>query len=324
MEIGGNMYYTGWSKTKITVMGLFVPVMALVIFLWRFATGYKWEKVEEIIAFSVIPTSFFVFWVYHMKAKISQEEKDGRCSSKIIGLVSAMRQSNMQIGEQWLLDMHVSYLDQTQEIKRVEPDMHYIAPPGSRIPLRYNPINPEEVVVDYDALRDGSWQNSNSDGESHPSSGSFTSSKANASGANVEEILKQAFSNKQSGNTRILDGGTTVINASDDPEMAELAAQLKRQYGKSDHSRSSNEERQEPKADPSSASAMIQIESITPRFDKGANTYEIKGTVYRAGSSGGDEVRINQELQPSEAGEVVPGRVLQCRFGNGGCQILFR
>ena len=317
------MFYTGWSKTRICLTWLPVTIFIIGYMLKGFYSG-EYKSFGDVSSLLIVVVAFLTYWAAHMNAKIKHDRKGGRCTSTVVGRVDSMRQSKLQIGDQWLLDVHVSYLDQTQEIKRVEPDMHYIAPPGSRIPLRYNPINPEEVVVDYDALRDGSWQNSNSDGESHPSSGSFTSSKANASGANVEEILKQAFSNKQSGNTRILDGGTTVINASDDPEMAELAAQLKRQYGKSDHSRSSNEERQEPKADPSSASAMIQIESITPRFDKGANTYEIKGTVYRAGSSGGDEVRINQELQPSEAGEVVPGRVLQCRFGNGGCQILFR
>ena len=310
------MFYTGWSKTRICLTWLPVTIFIIGYMLKGFYSG-EYKSFGDVSSLLIVVVAFLTHWAAHMNAKIKHDRKGGRCTSTVVGRVDSMRQSKLQIGDQWLLDVHVSYLDQTQEIKRVEPDMHYIAPPGSRIPLRYNPKKPEEVIIDYDALRDGNWQNSDSATESHPSSGSFTSSNGNAGGVNAEDILKQAFSSSQSGNTRIIDGGTTVINASDDPEVAELVAQLKRQYGKSDQSRSDTEEGQKAKADPSSASAMIQIESITPRFDKGANVYEIKGTVYRAGSSGGERVRITQELQPSLAGEVVPGRVLQCHYDNG-------
>lgn len=217
--------------------------------------------------------------------------RSGRISSRYtqsaIGTIHGIDFSGTRINNQPLMEANVEYDGVLKKFGALPSDFQFFFSIGDKVVVRYDPKNIKKSAIDLPASMDN------------------LSDKASA----VD--LSTRYSGSRSGNTRIIDGGTTVINASDDPEMAELAAQLKRQYGKSDKSRSYDEERQQPKADPSSASAMIQIESITPTFGKGVNIYEVKGTVYRAGSSGGERVRIIQELQPSEAGEVVPGRVLQ-------------
>ncbi len=66
-----------------------------------------------------------------------------------------MGNSKVRVGKEWLIDILVSYGDQQQEIKYLEPEFQFRYLQGNRIPLKFDPDKSEEVVVDYGVVRGG-------------------------------------------------------------------------------------------------------------------------------------------------------------------------
>lgn len=96
---------------------------------------------------------FVVIYLGYMFLSLRFHLKSERCVTQGWGTVEAMGHSKIRVGKEWLIDILVSYNDQQQEIKYLEPEFQFRYPQGSRIPLKFNPDKPEEVVVDYGVVK---------------------------------------------------------------------------------------------------------------------------------------------------------------------------
>jgi hypothetical protein len=144
--------YLGLSRIKVTIW-LVIVTMVTSAMLYKgysaFGTlGESWLPI-------VLKTyGFFIaLWAAYMLLAFRFHRKAARCINREWGTVEAMGHSKVRVGKEWLIDILVSYGDQQQEIKCLEPEFQFRYPQGSRIPLKVNPDKPEEVVVDYAVIR---------------------------------------------------------------------------------------------------------------------------------------------------------------------------
>ncbi|WP_419811117.1 DUF3592 domain-containing protein [Bacterioplanoides sp.] len=255
------------------------------------------------IIFSVFLT---YLWAYNIYKNHLENEKRKRCKEKIIGIVTSMRDSKLAQNERRFLNIHVQYLSHEKEILYVPPDFKYHSPPGSPIPLKYNPNNPEEVVIDYEAIKQGDWDDSPTQ----------TGNTQNQFGSNdINSIIQTALAGGsvqpgKHGNVNVVvqDSEPTIIkasdiNASDNPELASIIEQLKQ---------TATTQKPTSAAKPQeNSTSMIKITDISPQFFRGANIYEISGEVFNSDLNG-KRLTFSQTLTTEQAADVFPGRMLPC------------
>lgn len=145
--------YLGFSPIKIFLWYLVVMIV-LAIFYVKMAGGLIITKTlyttvtPIVLIFTVITFSYLVLYRINVN-------KRARCTLETKGVVIEMRHSNIRIGEEWLINIKVSYDGIIQEIRGLEPDFQFILSEGCTLPLKCNPDNLEEVVIDYDKLEKG-------------------------------------------------------------------------------------------------------------------------------------------------------------------------
>lgn len=144
--------YLGFSRTKVTMW--FVAVIAAISFVtYKFHSAFGSLGESGLSTILQISGFFVVIYVGYMCLSLRFHLKSERCVRREWGTVEAMGHSKVRVGKEWLMDILVSYGDQQQEIKCLEPEFQFRYPQGSRIPLKVNPDKPEEVVVDYAVIR---------------------------------------------------------------------------------------------------------------------------------------------------------------------------
>jgi hypothetical protein len=144
--------YLGFSRTKVTLW--FVIIMAVIAFMTnKFYSAFGSLGESGLSTILQISGFFVVIYVGYMCLSLRFHLKSERCVRREWGTVEAMGHSKVRVGKEWLIDILVSYGDQQQEIKCLEPEFQFRYPQGSRIPLKVNPDKPEEVVVDYAVIR---------------------------------------------------------------------------------------------------------------------------------------------------------------------------
>ena len=144
--------YLGFSRAKVTMW--FVIVMAVIAYMaYEFHSVFGSLGESGLSMILQISAFFVVIYLGYMLLSLRFYLKNERCVSREWGTVEAMGHSKVRVGKEWLVDILVSYGEQQQEIKYLESEFQFRYPQGSRIPLKFNPDRPEEVVVDYAVVR---------------------------------------------------------------------------------------------------------------------------------------------------------------------------
>lgn len=187
--------YLGFSRTKVTMW--FVAVIAAISFVTnKFHSAFGSLGESGLSTILEISGVFVVIYLGYMFLSLRFYLKSERCVSREWGTVEAMGNSKVRVGKEWLIDILVSYGDQQQEIKCLEPEFQFRYPQGSRIPLKFNPDKPEEVVVDYGVIRgevEPVKDNSDMNSTFAASSADLQKIIADASAASINEVAGDAI-----------------------------------------------------------------------------------------------------------------------------------
>lgn len=145
--------FLGFSRTKVTMW--FVIVLVVIFFMaYKFHSAFGSLGDSGLSTILQISGFFVAIYLGYMFLSLRFHFKSERCVNREWGTVEAMGHSKVRVGKEWLIDILVSYgSNQQQEIKYLEPEFQFRYPQGSRIPLKFNPDKPEEVVVDYGVVR---------------------------------------------------------------------------------------------------------------------------------------------------------------------------
>lgn len=212
--------YLGFSRTKVTMW--FVIVLFIIsIMTYKFHTAFGSLDGSGVSTILQISGFFVVIYLGYIFLSLRFHFKSERCVNREWGTVEAMGYSKVRVGKEWLVDILVSYgSNQQQEIKYLEPEFQFRYPQGSRIPLKFNPDKPEEVVVDYGVIR----------GEVEPvEDSSAVNLVFEASSGNLQKIIADASAaaiNEVAGDTVVANAQVKSLTESEEKGQYNVILQI--------------------------------------------------------------------------------------------------
>ncbi|MFC3680096.1 DUF3592 domain-containing protein [Bacterioplanoides pacificum] len=145
------MLYFNSSNTFVSLV-LLLPATVLAYQSFKSFSSAQPGAFADGILFLIIFLALISVWAFNILKNRDNARLAQRCTEAVTGVVVSMWDSNLARNERRFVNVIVQYLGRERQIDYVDPNFKYHSPPGSPIALRYNPDNPDDVVIDYSAL----------------------------------------------------------------------------------------------------------------------------------------------------------------------------